>query len=311
MSRAVVARLLGFSALAFLLSTADLDSRPAPRAAATDDSTRQGRERIAYVSIIDAKTLAPVADATPDTMMIREDGNRREVLRIAPATTPMPVALIVDNSQAAAPAIPDLRRALTTFVKTIEGIGPTGLFTVADRPTVLQEYTTSAKELLDGVNRLFHAPNSGATLLDTIADVSRGLQRREADRAAIVIVTGENTEYGNLDYTQVLSRLRESGAMMYVIVLVNPSGSNATDEARNRATVLDRGPRESGGMRIDVLTSMSFETQLKVFGEMLKSQYRVTYSRPESLIPPERVQVSSAKPGVEVYGAPARGQEKK
>jgi hypothetical protein len=29
------------------------------------------------------------------------------------------------------------------------------------------------------------------------------------------------------------------------------------------------------------------------------------------LIQPERVQVSSAKPGVEVYGAPARGQEKK
>ena len=126
-----------------------------------------------------------------------------------------------------------------------------------------------------------------------------------------MVVTGENIEYGNLDYTHVLNRLAESGAMMYVIVLVNPNGSTSTDEARNRATVLDRGPREAGGMRIDVLTSMSFESQLKVFGEMLKSQYRVTYSRPESLIPPERVQISSAKPGIEIYGAPARGQEKK
>jgi hypothetical protein len=176
---------------------------------------------------------------------------------------------------------------------------------------VLQEYTDSSKLLLDAANRLFHAPNSGATLLDAIADVSRGLARREADRAAMVIVTGENVEYGNLDYAQVLSRFRESGAMMYVIVLVNPKGSHLTDGARNRATVLDRGPRESGGMRIDVLTSMSFEAQLKVFGEMLKSQYRVTYSRPEALIRPERVQVSSAKPGIEVYGAPARNQENK
>ena len=47
--------------------------------------------------------------------------------------------------------------------------------------------------------------------------------------------------------------------MLHTIVLVNPNGSMSTDEARNRATVLDRGPRESGGMRIDVLTSMSFE----------------------------------------------------
>ena len=310
MSRASVARLLGFSALALLGSISNLDSRPTA-SRADDASARQGRDRIAYVSVINSKTLAPVDEVAPDMIMIREDGNRREVLRIARASTPMPVAIIVDNSQAMAPAIADLRKALTTFLKTIDGIGPTAIFTVADRPTILQEYTTSTKDLVEAANRLFHAPDSGATLLDTIADVSRGLGRREDDRAAMVVVTGENIEYGNLDYTQVLSRLRESGAMMYVIVLVNPNGSNATDEARNRATVLDRGPRESGGMRIDALTSMSFESQLKVFGEMLKSQYRVTYSRPEALIRPERVQVTSARPGIEAYGAPARGQEKK
>ena len=97
--------------------------------------------------------------------------------------------------------------------------------------------------------------------------------------------------------------------MMYAVVLVNPRGSTATDEARNRATVLDRGPRESGGMRIDVLTSMAFEPQLKVFGEMLKTQVRAVYGRPESLIPPERVQITAAKPGLEAYGAPARRQD--
>jgi hypothetical protein len=309
MSRAVAARLLGFSALAFLISIPNLDSRPAVDGRPVPAA--QARERVVYASVINAKTLAPLDEVTPDTIMIREDGNRREVLRVARATSPMPVALIVDNSQAMTATITDLRKALATFLNTIDGIGPTAIFTVADRPTILQEYTTSSKDLLAAASRLFHSPNSGATLLDTIADVSRGLVRRESDRAAMVVVTGENIEYSNLDYTQVLERLRESGAMLYVMVLVNPNGSHATDEARNRATVLDRGPRESGGMRIDVLTSMSFESQLKVFGEMLKSQYRVTYNRPESLIQPERVQVSSAKPGVEVYGAPARGQEKK
>jgi hypothetical protein len=278
---------------------------------ASDGARSQSRERIAYVSLIDAKTFHPVPDATPDAFVIREDGTRREVLRVARATSPMPVALILDNSQAAAPTITDLRKAVAAFVKTIDGLGPIGMFTVGDRPTILQEYSTSTKDVLNAAGRIFHAPNSGATLLDTIADVARGLTRREADRAAIVVVTGENIEYGNLHYSDVLERVRESGAMMYVVVLVNPNGSMATDEARNRATVLDRGPRESGGMRIDALTSMSFETQLRVFAEMLTSQYRVTYSRPESLIPPERVQVSAAKPGLEAYGAPARGQEKK
>jgi hypothetical protein len=268
----------------------------------------QTRERVAYVSILDSKTLAPLADASPDSVLIREDGTRREILRIAPATSPMPVAVVVDNSQAMAPAIADLRRALATFIKTVNGIGPVAIFTVGDRPTILQEYTTDLTTLLDASQRLFHAPGSGATLLDTISDVARGLAKRESDRAAIVVVTGEYTEYGNLHYSHVLERLGDSETMMYAIVLVNPNGSMATDEARNRATVLDRGPRESGGMRTDVLTAMSIEPQLKVLGEMLKSQYRVTYARPEMLIKPERVQVSGGKPGIEAYGAPARRQ---
>ena len=271
----------------------------------------QTRERVAYVSVIDANTLAPVTEASPEMIAIREDGTRREIIRMARATSPMPIAVVVDNSEAMAPTIADLRRALTTFVKAVDGVGPVGFFTVADRPTILQQYTTEQAELVQSATRLFHAPDSGATLLDTLADVARGLGKREADRAAVVVITGEHTEFSNLHYTNVLDRLRESGAMMYAVVLVNPNGSTATDEARNRATVLDRGPRESGGMRIDVLTSMAIEPQLKVFGEMLASQYRVTYGRPDTLIKPERVQVSAAKPGLEAYGAPARGQDEK
>ena len=307
MTRAVSARLAGCSALAILIATFSLVGAASPPAR---DSV-QPRERVAYVSVVEAKTLAPVSEVQPEVIAIHEDGARREVLRVTPASSPMPVALVVDNSQAAAATIPDLRKALTTFLSTIDGIGPIAIFTVADRPTILQEYTTSQKELLDAAGRLFHAPSSGATLLDTISDVARGLAKRDADRAAIVVVTGENVEFSNLQYRDVLERLRDSGAMMYTVVLANPAGSTATDEARNRATVLDRGPRESGGLRIDVLTSMSFESRLKLFGEMLKTQQRVTYARPESLIPPEKVQISAAKPGIEAYGAPARGQGSK
>ena len=300
MFRAALFRPAGISALAALLSVVSLAAGAA-----------QSRERVAYVSLIDHDTQAPITGATPDMIAIREDGTRREILRMAPATTPMPVAVVVDNSQAMAPAVADLRKALTTLVKSLDGVGPVAIFTVADRPTILQEYTTSQPELVDAVNRLFHTPASGATLLDTLSDVSRGLAKRESDRAAIIVVTGEHTEFSNLHYSNVLDRLGESEAMMYAVVLVNPKGSTATDEARNRATVLDRGPRESGGMRIDVLTSMSFDPQLKVIGAMLRSQYRVTYSRPEALIQPERVQVSAAKPGIEAYGAPARRQGNK
>ena len=70
--------------------------------------------------------------------------------------------------------------------------------------------------------------------------------------------------------------------------------------------MLDRGPRESGGVRLDVLTGMSFEPRLQELAARLKTQYRVVYARPASLIPPEKIEVASAKPGLDARGTPAR-----
>jgi hypothetical protein len=268
----------------------------------------QARERVLYVNAFDDETRKPVADLGPRDFVVREDGVAREVLRVERATSPMPVALLVDNTQATTNAIADIRRAVTAFLAGMDGLGPLALMTFADRPTIVVDYTTSQKDLQAGVGRLFATPGSGATLLDAVRDASRGLAKREADRAAVVVLTTENTEFSNLHYSQVLDALEGSGAQMHAVVLVNPRSSMFNEEARNRATVLDRGPRESGGVRIDILASSAFESQLRDLAAILKSQYRVIYGRPDSLIPPERVDVSAVKPGIEMRGAPARGQ---
>ena len=143
---------------------------------------------------------------------MREDGARREVLRVTPATSPMPVAILVDNSQAARDHIADIRKALTSFVKTMSGVGPIAIVGVADRPTILRDYTTNQKQLLDGVSKVFAMPDSGATLLDAIVEISKGLQKREEDRAAMVMLTTENTEFSNRHYNEVLEALAKGGA---------------------------------------------------------------------------------------------------
>ena len=268
----------------------------------------QSNERIAYVSAWDAKTRAPLTGLGTDAFVVREDGARREVLRVTPATTPMAVAILVDNSQAARDNISDIRRALTTFVRELEGVGPVAIVGVADRPTILRDYTTSQKELLDGVGKVFAMPDSGATLLDAIVEISKGLEKRPEDRAAMVVLTTENTEFSTRHYSEVLEGLAKGGAIMHTVVLTSPNGSSLNDAARNRASVLDRGPRESGGTRADVLASQAFELKLKELAAILKSQHRVAYSRPQQLIPPQKIEITSAIDGVDANGAPARGQ---
>lgn len=271
-------------------------------------SAIQGNERVAYVNAWDAKTRAPIAGLGPADFNVREDGAKREVLRVTPATSPMPVAILVDNSQAANRAIADIRKAMETFVKELNGLGPVAIIGIADRPTILRDYTTDQKQLADGVGRIFAMPGSGATLLDAIVETSKGLKRREEDRAAMVLLTTENIEFSNRHYNEVLESLKDGGAQLHAVILQTPAGTSLSDEARNRAFVLDRGPIDSGGTRVDVLAANAFEAKMKELAAILKHQHRVVYARPQTLIPPEKIEISSAKAGVEASGAPARGQ---
>jgi hypothetical protein len=268
----------------------------------------QVNERVAYVSAWDAKTRAPITGLGIEAFAVREDGTRREVLRVSPASTPMAVAILVDNSAATRDNIADIRRALTTFIKDLDGVGPIAIIGVADRPTILRDYTTSQIELAAGIGKVFAMPDSGATLLDAIVEISKGLEKRPEDRVAMVVVSTENTEFSTRHYSEVLEGLAKGGAMMHTVVLTSPSGSSLNEAARNRATVFDRGPRETGGTRSDILASQAFEVKMKELAAILKSQHRVVYSRPQQLIPPKKLEIASTKDGVEASGGAARGQ---
>lgn len=275
---------------------------PAPAAA-------QANERVLYVNVWDQKTHAPVTGLGPADFKVTEDGRAREVLRVTPATTPMPIAILVDNSQAATDHITEIRRALQSFVRDVNGLGPVAIIGVGDRPTILRDYTTDQKQLQDGIGKVFAMPGAGATLLDAIVEISKGLQKREDDRAALVILTTENTEFSNRHYRDVLDELKKGGAQMHAVILNTPRGATLDDPARNRAFVFDEGPRNSGGTRADVLSSQAFEPKMKELAAILKSQQRVVYARPESLIPPEKIVVTVSKAGLDANGAPARGQK--
>ena len=76
---------------------------------------RDVREGVMFVSAVDREG-EPVADLGPDAFQMREDGVRREILRVSRATEPIDVAMLVDNSAAARDDITFLRTALSKFV---------------------------------------------------------------------------------------------------------------------------------------------------------------------------------------------------
>jgi VWFA-related protein len=261
-------------------------------------SEASARTRDVYVSVVDSKG-APIAGLTAADFTVREDRVAREVLKAGPATEPLQVALLIDDSQAASSMIQPLREAIAAFIDKLQGKAEIALITFGERPTTLVEYTTSAEALKRAAGRLFARPGGGPYLLEAIVEASRGAERRKGPRPVIVAITIEGIEFSNNDHRSVLEALERSGAAFHAITVGSPADS-MSDEMRNRNIVIAEGTQRTGGRRDQVLADSGLPDKMRQVADELLNQYVVTYSRPDTLIPAEKIEVSSTRPGATV-----------
>jgi VWFA-related protein len=254
----------------------------------------QADERVIYASVVD-KNGAPVHDLTEKDFVVREDGQAREILRVAKDTDPLQIALLIDNSRAMRNQISDLRRATNAFVDNVREGVQIALITLGDRPTIAVPYTADHDELKKGINRLFATQDSGNYLLDGIAESSEGLQKRTMWRPVIVAITGVD-DISYRQYPDTLRLLRESGAVLHVLTLGTANGGV------DREFVVGKGTDETGGRNEVVLASMGLPPKATQLATEISNQYRITYARPQRLIPPKSTEVQARNPALRARG---------
>jgi hypothetical protein len=271
----------------------------------------QAIERSMYVSVID-QSGAPVPNLGTSDFIIREDNLSREILRVVPATEPMQVAVMVDNSTAAAQQVQFVRRALPAFIETLTRPDAAGrrnevaIITLASRPTILANYSTEPAVLTKAIDRVWEETlNSGYYLLNGIIEISQGLKKRESPRPVIVAITGEGQELSDRHPDQVLGPLRDSGAALHVISIGRPL-IGVSDDVQYRNIVVDEGTRTTGGTNTQLLAASALAGRLQQLAEVLTHTYRVVYARPDSLIPPQHITVASRRPELTANGTPVK-----
>ncbi|MEZ5317972.1 MAG: hypothetical protein R2752_11280 [Vicinamibacterales bacterium] len=271
------------------------------------DAARQAAEQHVYVSVT-TRDQAPIEGLAAGDFVVREDGVAREVLRVTPAPPPTHVALLADDTESAQSVITDIRQGLTAFVKTMAMADPTpaqALVTFGDRPTRAVAYALDTSALMQGINRLFSKPGSGSQFLDAVIEEAAELRRQQAARPVLVAVVVESgPEFSTALHQRVEDALKTAGASLWTIAFTPGGQPLATPEGRERAQVLTDVARRSGGDARNVLSRQAISQALARTATQILARYDVVYSRPDRMIPPEKLQVEVKRDGARVV-APA------
>ena len=271
-------------------------------------------ERTMYASVVDDKGQ-PVLGLNARDLIVREDGQAREILRVAKDDDPMQVALLVDNSVEMRDKVSDLRKAVAAFITSLRPGVQVALLTLAERPTIVVGYTADKAALLKGVDRIV-AYDAGNYVLDGIAEASEGLSKRTLARSVMVVVTGQGPELSYRHYTDALRPLRESGAALHAIMVTaaniegvlhavergNPADSGGGIGGVGRDIVLGRMTKETGGRYEEVLSMSALTAKLQQLSNEISNQYRVTFARPQRLIPPKSTEIRARQPNQHARG---------
>ena len=132
----------------------------------------------------------PVMGLGPADFRIEEDGDRREVLRVEPATVGFNVALLVDDSMVASNNIVHIREALVSFVEAMRG-HRISLIAFGDQRQTLVDYTADTALLRQAAARFSGFSDTSAYLVAAVDETARELAARRFMRPAIVLVTTE------------------------------------------------------------------------------------------------------------------------
>ena len=277
----------------------------------------QSVERSLAVAVIDGDG-APVPGLGPADFVVREDGVRREVLRVRQDPAPLQIALLVDTSEAAGRAIGSFRKGVSAFIDAMDAGDRIAIIGFGGPPRILAPSTPERAPLLEAADRLFSSVGTAAYLLDALSETAEGFVKRAANRPVMVVLATEGLDHSHANATSVLRTLEDTAITVHTVVLTGSSygnrfgrrGGDPLAQWRiDRDRLLQRGPVLTGGRRRNLVAHTGVERTMRAVAAELRSRYLVVYAAPRTLVPPDGVDVRVERDDVSVRGIPVAAGE--
>jgi hypothetical protein len=264
------------------------------------EATAVTADKTIFVGVVD-QSGKPVTDIKLGEILIREDGQDREVVSVKPSTETLTVALLVDTTATAEDYIRDIRVGFTAFVRRISSAAPEVrmmLMEFGQAAVKIEPFTKDAEKLTHSINRVFPKRRAASVLVEALIAANLELAGQPSKRRAIVGFNMEPSDEQSREEPRRISDVfRLSGAQLWSLSLQKGTSKNA-----KRDVVLTQITKNTGGHREFIVAESAIETHLTSFADALAAQYEVTYKRPEGPRP-NVVQTGTTRQGTRLHAS--------
>jgi hypothetical protein len=271
-------------------STLTLTSRPTATSHGAPGAADVARK--VYISA-DDRDGAPVTDLKAADISVKEGGKDRTVASLEPATGPMDVAILVDDSGTGA-----FQLAVGRFLEKTHGRGAFSISLLNPQAARLVDFTDDVEALRGAIGRLGSRGRlqaDGDQMVEAISDAAKRLQERKSERPVIVAMTIAGGELQSVQPESVLNTLRASGAALNVVFVTGA----------DLGMVMGDGPKQSGGRIEQAGTGAAIAAAAMKIADGLQHQYLLTYTLPDGVKMSDRISVSTSRKGIRLT-APSR-----
>ena len=256
--------------LPFFVAVTALAATPT---AATSQSKNSGKTHVRhiFVSVVDAKGTS-VEGLTASDFKVSEGGQDRVVSHAGPAKDPMRIALMLDTSDAAAPALTHMRTGVANFLDALPPEDEVILITTGRQMRVRVPPSSDRKKLKETAAGLF-TDGAGTVLMDGLLEIDDRFFKKADDRWPVfVIFTSDGTESSTgareKEFTKWSPMLGPRGITVHAFVMKTPRGSGMPEIVAENLT------KNTGG-RYDVMnTTTALPEKMKALGEQLAQDHR-------------------------------------
>jgi hypothetical protein len=229
------------------------------------------RARHVFVHVLDQHGT-PVGGLTAADFQLTEGGVARVISHAGPATDPMRIALFLDTSDAAAPALTHLRAGTIAFLDALPPEDEVLLVTTGRQARVRVPPTTDRAKLKKEASGLF-GDGAGTVLMDGLMEIDDRFFKNADDRWPVFVVfTSDGTESSagarEKEFTTWNVAVGARGIIAHAFVFKTGKGSGMPEVVANNLA------RTTGGRYDAMNTTNALPGKMKALAEQLALDHR-------------------------------------